>query len=103
MQFQCPYCFYHMRGITQSMLGRKVRCPECDKTTRLSSNPFAAGRIIGDFIVQRKLGAGSIGSVYFAHQISLDRPVALKVLSKELTLHGNNTNEVLAWVLRLEL
>lgn len=72
-----------MRGITPSMLGRKIRCPECDKTTRLSSNPFDAGRIIGDFIVQRKLGAGSIGAVYFAHQISLDRPVALKVLSKE--------------------
>lgn len=83
MQFQCPYCLYHMRGITQSMLGRKVRCPDCDKTTRLKSNPFDAGRIIGDFIVQRKLGAGSIGAVYFAHQISLDRPVALKVLSKE--------------------
>ncbi|NOY75612.1 MAG: serine/threonine protein kinase [Kiritimatiellaeota bacterium] len=65
------------------MLGRKVRCPECDKTTRLNSNPFDAGRIIGDFIIQRKLGAGSIGAVYFAHQISLDRPIALKVLSKE--------------------
>jgi serine/threonine protein kinase len=72
-----------MRGITPSMLGRKVRCPECDKTTRLSSNPFDAGRIIGDFIIQRKIGEGSIGAVYFAHQISLDRPVALKVLSKE--------------------
>ncbi|MCK5844713.1 MAG: serine/threonine protein kinase, partial [Victivallales bacterium] len=48
-----------------------------------NSNPFDAGRIIGDFIIQRKIGAGSIGAVYFAHQISLDRPIALKVLSKE--------------------
>ena len=72
-----------MRGITPSMLGKKVRCPDCDKTTRLSTDPYAAGRVIGDFITQRRLGVGSIGSVHFAHQISLDRPVALKVLSEE--------------------
>ncbi len=74
-----------MRGITPSILGKKVRCPDCDKTSRLSTDPYAAGRIIGDFIIQRRLGVGSIGAVYFAHQISLDRPVALKVLSEEYT------------------
>ena len=83
MRFQCPLCSYTMRGITQSMLGRKVRCPDCDKTSRLPSEELAEGRVIGDFIIKRRLGAGSIGAVFFAHQISLDRAVALKVLSKE--------------------
>ena len=83
MRFQCPFCSYTMRGITDSMLARKVRCPDCDKTSRLPKNEYADGRIIGDFILKRKLGAGSIGAVFFAHQISLDRAVALKVLSKE--------------------
>ncbi len=83
MRIQCPFCSYHMRGITDSMLGRKVRCPDCGKTNHLSKDPFQSGRILGDFIIKRCLGVGSIGSVYFASQISFDRSVALKVLSKE--------------------
>lgn len=43
------------------------------KTTRL-----------GDFELKRKLGQGGMGAVYLAHQISLDRPCALKIMSKEL-------------------
>jgi serine/threonine-protein kinase len=39
---------------------------------------------LGDFEVSKKLGQGGMGEVYLAHQISLDRPVALKTLSKEL-------------------
>ena len=83
MRFQCPFCSYHMRGITPSMLGRKVRCPDCEKTNHINKDPFQSGRILGDFIVKRQLGVGSIGAVYFATQISLDRNVALKILSKE--------------------
>ncbi len=39
---------------------------------------------IGDFKLIKKLGQGGMGTVYLAHQVSLDRPCALKVLSKEL-------------------
>ena len=65
------------------MLGRKVRCPDCEKTNHINKDPFQSGRILGDFIIKRQLGEGSIGAVYFANQISLDRNVALKILSKE--------------------
>lgn len=44
----------------------------------------AAETVIGDFRIQRKLGQGGMGAVYLAHQISLDRPCALKVMAKEL-------------------
>ncbi len=35
---------------------------------------------LGDFELARKLGEGAMGVVYYARQISFDRPVALKVL-----------------------
>ena len=39
-----------------------------------------AGRTLGDFHVLRPLGAGGMGRVYLARQLTLDRPVALKLL-----------------------
>jgi eukaryotic-like serine/threonine-protein kinase len=43
-----------------------------------------AGKTIGDFLVERLLGRGGMGEVYLARQISLNRPVALKVLRTDL-------------------
>ncbi|MCH8830696.1 MAG: serine/threonine protein kinase, partial [Planctomycetes bacterium] len=39
---------------------------------------------LGDFKLLKKLGQGGMGTVYLARQLSLDRHVALKTLSKEL-------------------
>ena len=35
---------------------------------------------MGDFVIGEKLGSGGMGAVYHAHQLSLDRAAALKVL-----------------------
>ena len=40
---------------------------------------------LGDFKLKKKLGEGGMGIVYLAQQVSLDRPVALKTLSRELS------------------
>jgi serine/threonine-protein kinase len=40
--------------------------------------------VMGDYRLTKKLGQGGMGAVYLGHQISLDRPVALKVLTEEL-------------------
>ncbi|MBC8106406.1 MAG: serine/threonine protein kinase [Anaerolineae bacterium] len=42
------------------------------------------GATIGGYHVTQKLGAGGMGAVYLARQISLDRDVALKVLAPNL-------------------
>ena len=45
-----------------------------------------AGVQIGDFVIDRRLGAGGMGVVYLGRQVSLNRPVAIKVLGPALPL-----------------
>ena len=41
---------------------------------------LAPGAVIGHFVIERKVGAGGMGEVYAAHDPTLDRRVAIKVL-----------------------
>jgi serine/threonine-protein kinase len=46
------------------------------------------GSTLAGYRVERRLGRGGMGTVYRATQISLERPVALKILSRDLAEDG---------------
>src|SRR5689334_22168551 len=50
-----------------------------------SIDVLASGTRVGSFIIDARLAVGGCGTVYAAHHITLNRPVALKVLHAELT------------------
>ncbi len=47
--------------------------------------PAAAVPEIPGFTIETEIGRGAMGTVYLGHQTSLDRPVAIKVLSKSVS------------------
>jgi len=57
-----------------------------------SSKGFAPGEKIGRFEITSKLGKGGMGEVYLAHDRSLGRQVAIKVLLPEFTADSERVN-----------
>ncbi len=81
MRFQCTFCLSLIS--VDDTEQKSVNCPSCGKKCFVPASPFEPDCVINDFIIREKLGSGSIGTVYKATQISLDRIVALKILAPE--------------------
>ena len=47
----------------------------------------------GKYRIVRELGRGGFGVIYLAHQMSMDRPVALKILKPDVGKHDPNARE----------
>jgi len=61
-----------------------LRCTHCGACTSVPPDAPLVGRVIGGHHLVRKVGAGGMGTVYLATQISLRRNVAFKALKGEL-------------------
>lgn len=82
--FTCPNCGVEVEADAASR-GVASQCPSCEESIIIPPFGIVSGKKIGSFVVKKRLGLGGMGEVWLAYQESLDRDIALKLLSPALT------------------
>ncbi len=68
-------------AIDAAAAGEAVTCPQCRAKVTVPQARLGPGVTLGGFKIERLVGAGGMGEVYLARQLSMDRPVAIKILA----------------------
>ena len=84
--FKCPSCGFDLStydipvmSVSEIMTEVAV-CPECGKEIEIPKPSTSQGITLGEFTLESKIGSGGMGEVWLAHQISLGRKAAVKIL-----------------------
>jgi hypothetical protein len=79
--YECPHCGAEISAEVTAA-GAEGTCRKCNESSPVPSVGLIAGVTIGNgFVIEEKLGAGSMGDIYLARQASMNRQVLIKVLS----------------------
>ncbi len=78
-RFECPICRMALEA-EADVSGTQVLCPGCNTVIAVPAKELLPGTVIGGFQIKSLLGKGGMGEVYLAHQLSMGRDIALKIL-----------------------
>ncbi|NOZ85179.1 MAG: protein kinase [Deltaproteobacteria bacterium] len=73
----CPVC-------NSELVNQAEFCPYCGEKLGGAYDPFVGKTINDAYFIEELIGSGAIGRVYLAQQLSLSKPVAIKLLRRNL-------------------
>ena len=82
VKFRCSQCFRKIAAGVEYK-GQKINCPACNKELVVPAASFSIGRVIQGFTIEQFLGSGAMGEVYLAKQETMNRDIALKIMTFE--------------------
>ena len=80
IKFHCPHCQAKLAADTTPGV-EETTCPNCGATITVPALAIGPGMVVGGFRIERRIGQGGMGDVFLAEQLSMNRKVALKILS----------------------
>jgi serine/threonine protein kinase len=82
--FPCSGCSADLEA-DATLADQDVACPHCEAVAAVPRQEPGPGTTLGGFRIKSLIGQGSMGNVFLATQLSMDRDIALKVLSTQMT------------------
>jgi serine/threonine protein kinase len=90
IKVSCPACA-EMFAADSAECGHTVNCPSCSSEFQIPlQGELEVGNIIDDHIIKEFIGKGSMGLVFLAEHLLMNRQVALKTISPD-QLHAEGT------------